>query len=211
MRALGIIIFLAALSAGLSAQEKYQLDKAHSSITFEASHVVVMPEVSDDEEDAFITVGTTNGSFKDFDIEFDPGSADFEKAKLKVTIQAASLTTENEARDAHLKSKDFLDTPTYSTIVFSSTNFTMVAPELLKVTGDLTMKGVTKTVSFDIRVLGISKDNNKNSYMSFEGETDLDRLEFGLRWNDLLENGAFRISNYIKVKVQANLVEDRAS
>jgi polyisoprenoid-binding protein YceI len=123
-----------------------------------------------------------------------------------VTIQAASIDSRTEGRDQHLRSADFLDVEKYPTITFRSTKIEGAKDEF-RMTGDLTIHGVTKSVTLDVTNEGEAKDPWGGRRMGFTASTKIDRREFGLVWNGALEAGGVLVSNDIKIQIDAQIVQ----
>lgn len=151
---------------------KYQVDTAHSKVGFEIPHLVI---------------STVEGKFTDFSgtIQLDKK---FNKSKIDIAISAKSIDTANSKRDDHLRSADFFDVEKNSDIKFVSTSITGT-PDKFTVQGKLTMKGVTKPVALDAQYLGTVKDGFGNEKAAFSAKTKLNRKDFGLTWNNVVEAG----------------------
>ena len=169
----------------------YTIDVSHSSIAFVARHAMVTK---------------VRGSFGDF-----VGSATTGKnladAKIDVTIQVASIDTKSADRDGHLKTGDFFDVETYPTITFVSTNIVTAGADVLRVTGDLTIKDVTKPVTIDFEFNGAALDPFGNTRVGFEGSTVIDRKDFGLTWNAALETGGVLVSDKITLDFDISAIK----
>lgn len=156
---------LAALPA--MAQDVYKIDPVHSEVSFKVGHLLAK----------------TSGRFTKFGgtIKVDP--ADISKSSVEVTIEAASISTDNEARDKHLKSAEFFDVEKYPTITFKSTSVKEVAKGKLEVTGDFTMHGVTKRLTFPITNAGTQAGMQPGSVVAgfVDGALSLNRNEFGIK------------------------------
>ncbi|GAA4338931.1 YceI family protein [Mucilaginibacter gynuensis] len=123
------------VNTAVFAQTTWNLDKAHANLKFTVTHLLV---------------SDVDGSFKDFDATIVSSKPDFSDAKFSFTAQTASVNTENEKRDGHLKSADFFDVEKFPTITFASTSIKKVADKKYKVTGNLTLHGTTKVVTLDL-------------------------------------------------------------
>ncbi len=156
----------------------WNLDKAHSEITFKVRHMMI---------------SNVKGEFKDFDVTLESEDDTFKNAKVAAEIAADSITTNNAERDAHLKSADFFNTESNPKITLSSTGLQN------EITGDITINGVTKPVTLDVDFGGVNKDpwGNMKAGFSFEGK--LKRSDFGLNWNAALETGGVMVSDEVKV------------
>jgi polyisoprenoid-binding protein YceI len=151
----------------------YQLDAAHSKIGFEVPHLVI---------------STVEGKFNNAEGTLTLDDK-FEKSKVKASAEIASVDTGNEKRDTHLKSPDFFDAAKYPKMEFESTAVSGT-PDAFKLTGNLTIKGVTKKVTFDGKLLGaVPNDGFGNQKVAFTAKTKVSRKEYGLKWNNMFESG----------------------
>lgn len=173
-------------TATASAVKTYAIDKSHSEVTFQVRHLITK----------------VRGHFEDYagTIEFD--AANPANSKVNVTIQVASIDTKEAQRDGHLKSDDFFSAEKFPTITFVSTKITPKGGEDFQVEGDLTIRDVTKSVVLPVTHLGTAKDPWGNLKLAFEGETTINRKEFGLNWNAALETGGFLVGDEVKIGLQ---------
>ncbi len=202
MKTLLLALTLLFFTTMLNAQ--WNVDKSHSSVTFEVEHIVVPPNAMEEEEEVF-TMGITNGRFSEYSVNFEPGADDFSDSKVEAVIHIASINTENVGRDEHLKSEAFFHAEKFPKMIFRSTAFERTGENAYKMVGNLTMKGVTKVVELAVTGNGKLSNSLNDQYISFTAEGLINRLDFGLKWNKLLESGAFRVSNYVKLSLQINL------
>jgi polyisoprenoid-binding protein YceI len=186
---------LAAASPALAA-DTYQFDKAHTTVGFQVRHIVTM----------------LGGKFQDFSGTIQVDRAKPESSSVEFTIQVASIFTNEPKRDEHLKSPDFFDAPTHPTIAFKSTSMKAAGKDSWLVTGDLTMRGVTKQVTLPVTFLGEGKDPWGNEKMGFETSTTLNRKDYGINWNKALDQGGVLVGDEVKVQisVEANKVKQTA-
>jgi polyisoprenoid-binding protein YceI len=169
----------------------WTLDPAHSSVTFSAKHMMVT---------------TVRGSMKIRDFEL---AADFdqpETSKVRVSLDAASIDTGQEARDQHLRSEDFLKTEEFPTIDFVSTRIVRRGDDSGELHGDLTIRGVTRPVVMDAEFSGIVPNMQGGQRAAFSARTKINREDFGLTWNVALESGGFLVSKDIKVEIDLAVV-----
>ena len=174
----------------------YALDPTHSRIGFVARHAMVTK---------------VRGSFNEFD---GSGSFDAENpanSSLQLTIQAASIDTRNADRDGHLKSNDFFDMENHPTITFVSTGVEQVDTDNFKVTGDLTIKGVTKPVTVDFEYTGAAVDPFGNQRIGLEGKTTVNRKDWGVSWNTALEAGGVLVSEKVTLEFEVSAIRSDAS
>lgn len=169
----------------------YTIDPAHSRIGFVARHAMVTK---------------VRGSFNEFD-----GSGTFDAANpasstLQLTIKAASIDTRNPERDAHLRSNDFFDMDTYPEITFSSTSVEQTGDVRFRVTGDLTIKGVTRPVAVDFEYTGSAVDPYGNQRIGFEGTTTVNRKDWGVNWNAALEAGGVLVGENVTLEFDVSAI-----
>ena len=170
-------------AAGLSsAVGTWVIDQAHTNLGFTARHAMV---------------AKVRGSFNEFEGSFTIAE-DVTQSAAALTIQAASITTKNADRDAHLTSADFLDVEKFPTLTFTSTAVRVSGSDII-VTGDLTIHGVTKSVDVTYELIGISQDPWGNTKIGFEGEAKISRKDFDLTWNAALETGGVLVGDEIKL------------
>lgn len=162
---------------GLSAfaQTTWTIDKSHTKVGFSVVHMVITDAV---------------GNFKDFDGTVTASKPDFSDAVIDVTIKTASISTDNDYRDNHLRSDDFFGSEKFPTATFKSKKFEKVADKKFKVTGDLTIKGVTKSVVLDAVLGGVISLPNGDQKAGFKASTIINRFDFGLNWNKAIEAGS---------------------
>jgi polyisoprenoid-binding protein YceI len=174
----------------------YAIDPTHSRIGFVARHAMVTK---------------VRGSFNEF---AGAGSFDAEdptNSRLQLTIQAASIDTRNADRDGHLKGNDFFDMETYPEITFASTAVEQVDTENYRVTGDLTIKGVTKPVTVDFEYTGTAVDPYGNVRLGLEGKTVVNRKDWGVNWNAALEAGGVLVSEKVTLEFEVSAIRTDAS
>ena len=166
---------------------KWTVDQSHSSVGFEVKHMMV---------------SKVKGTFDAYTAEVEATDlADLTTATIEFKFDVTSINTRSEDRDNHLKSGDFFETEQFPTIDFSSTNITKDGDDY-KVTGDLTIKGITKPVTFDVEYGGKGTNPWGQEVYGFEAEAKINREEFGLTWNAALETGGVLVGKDIKIKVE---------
>jgi polyisoprenoid-binding protein YceI len=169
----------------MSTTRAFAIDKAHSEATFQVRHLVTK----------------VRGSFTDLGGTIEIDEAQPAKSSVAFTIQAASIDTGTPDRDKHLRSEDFFFVEKFPTITFVSAAIKAVGGDGYEVTGDLTMRGVTKRVSLPVTFLGRAKDPWGNEKIGFETAVTLNRKDYGLTWNAALEAGGFLVGDDVKVAV----------
>jgi len=193
MKKIVVTLALAVLALGASAQaETWNIDASHSSVSFEVTHMVI---------------SKVRGRFTDFSgvINFD--GKDISHGSVKVSAKTASVNTDNEDRDEHLRSDEFFDAETYPTMTFTSTKVSEVKDGKFKLTGDLTIKDVTKEVTFDCEFPGVVKDPWGNTRAGFSAETTINRQDFGVTWSTVLEGGGLALGNDVDLKLEFEAIK----
>ena len=162
-----------ALAQKPSAPGAYSIDSAHSKVGFEITHLIV---------------SSVEGRFSQFAGNIVLADK-FENSTVNTTIQMTSIDTAVVDRDKHLKSPDFFDVAKYPTMTFKSTKIEGVA-DSFKITGDLTLHGVSKPVTLEGKYLGTIKDMSGNNKAAFNAKGKINRKDFGLTWNKVIEGGS---------------------
>lgn len=169
---------------------KFNLDAAHSMIDFSVKHMMV---------------SKVKGSFTNFTADLDGNAEDLTGATISFDIDVKSITTNNEDRDNHLRSADFFDSETYPSIKFVATDIKKKDDGEYDVTGDLTIKDVTKPVTFDVEYGGKGTNPWGQEVVAFSADAKVNRKEFGLTWNQALETGGVLVGEDIKINVELEL------
>lgn len=170
---------------------KWTIDLAHSAINFQVKHMMV---------------SKVKGVFDAYAADIEVGGLeDLTTANIQISIDTASINTRNADRDNHLKSGDFFDADAYPTITFKSTSITKKSGDAYAVTGDLTIKDVTKSVTFDTEFNGKGTNPWGQDVYGFEAETTINREDFGLTWNAALETGGVLVGKDIKIAVELEI------
>ncbi len=180
----GIIFGLFVQSASFAA-DSYTIDNVHSQIGFAVKH---------------LTVSTVKGSFSDYVciIQFDPANPSAISAEA--TIQVNSIDTQNEKRDGDLKSPNFFDAEKFPTITFKTTKVTQSAGGYT-MTGDLTMHGVTKSISFPCTIAGPVKGMQGDDVIGLSGQMTINRQDFGVSWNKAMDSGGYVVSDDVAITI----------
>jgi polyisoprenoid-binding protein YceI len=169
----------------------WAVDPAHSEIQFKVKHMVIT---------------TVTGSFTEFKGGAEAAD-DFENASIHFEADVNSINTNSEQRDAHLKGADFFEADKFPTLSFTSTKFTNTGDDKFELVGDLTIKGVTKSVKLDVEYGGTAKDPWGNTKAGFEIKGKINRKDFGLTWNAALETGGVMVSEDVKLEANLQLVK----
>ena len=186
--AMAIVVALPVLAHA----DTWQIDSSHTNVEFTVRHMMIS-NVKGQFQKTTGTI-TANGN--------DPASA-----KIDVTIDASSVDTRVERRDAHLKSPDFLDVAKYPTITFKSTKVEADGPNKWKMTGDLTVHGVTKPVVLDVEGSGPPIQVMGNTRAGASATTKIKRSDFGLTWNKALETGGVLVGDEVAISIDVEAVK----
>ncbi|MEA5052525.1 MAG: YceI family protein [Propionicimonas sp.] len=170
----------------------YTLDAAHSQVGFIARHAVVTK---------------VRGQFNDVTGTATIDGANPSASSLSVEIKTASIDTRSDGRDEHLRSADFFDVEKYPTITFVATGFAITDPETVEVTGDLTIKGVTKPVTVPFTYLGENGDPWGGQRIGFEGSVMVNRKDWDLTWNVAIETGGVLVSEKVTLEFEIAAVK----
>ncbi|MGX7677833.1 YceI family protein [Jatrophihabitans sp. DSM 45814] len=173
----------------------YTLDVAHSRVGFVARHAMVTK---------------VRGGFNDFTGTLHLDGNDPTKSSAQLSIEVASIDTRNEQRDGHLRTNDFFDAPAHPQITFTSTSVEKLDDENFRVTGDLTIKGITKSVTIDWEYAGVATDPFGNVRVGFEGKATLNRSDFGVAFNAALETGGVLVSEKINLEFEISAIKNAA-
>jgi polyisoprenoid-binding protein YceI len=175
----------------------YTVDPVHTNVDFIARHLVA---------------SKVRGNFREFEGTITIGDS-IESSTVEATVQAASITTGNEMRDNHLKSADFIEQEKFPTLTLKSTSITSKGGDDYQLVADLTIHGVTKSLTFDLEFLGTGPSMAPGgSVVGFEAKGEFDRRDFGVNFEGALENGSLVVGNKIVVEltVEAHKVIDAA-
>ncbi len=187
-----IIIAVLFIAPALFGQAVWKSDKPHSQMRFTVTHMVIS-EVS--------------GRFDDFEITVTQPDSDFTGSSVEATAKTASLNTDNEGRDKHLKSDDFFNAGKFPVISFKSTSFEKTGDDTYKLAGLLTIRDSTKPVVFDVKLSGVLKDAKGGARAGFKATTTINRFDYGVKWNKTLESGGLIVSKDVRITMDVELVK----
>jgi polyisoprenoid-binding protein YceI len=175
--------------------DTYAIDKNHSEANFKIRHLM----------------SRVTGKFDDFAGTITTDGKDAAASKVEFSIKTASVDTGNGDRDKHLKTADFFDAEKYPEITFKSTSIKAGSKKnVYDVTGDLTMRGVTKRVTLPVEFLGFAKDPWGNDRAGFSLSTTLNRKDYGINWNKALDNGGYLLSDDVDITVDIEAAKSKA-
>jgi len=175
------------MSAPSTAVATWTIDKSHSLAEFSVKHMMV---------------STTRGQFTDVSGSLTIDEANLANSTVEAVIGVESITTRDEKRDEHLRSADFFDAATYPTITFKSTAVKVKSDNDLVVTGDLTIRGVTRSVDLKAEFNGFNTSPWGARVVGFEADTEISRKDFGLEWNVALETGGVLVGDKVKIHLE---------
>jgi polyisoprenoid-binding protein YceI len=178
------------------ANTKWTLDPMHSELGFKIKHLMIT---------------NVSGSFKNFNIEMDTKGEDLSTAQVRLTADLASISTNNEQRDAHLRNGDFFDTDNFPQLEFRSTNVEDKDDENFTLVGDLTLKGISKPVRLNVEYSGVTKDPWGGERAGFTVTGKIKRSDFGINFNAVLETGGVALSDEVKINADVQLVKHPAA
>jgi polyisoprenoid-binding protein YceI len=186
------IVLVLMLTAGMTQAATWSFDKAHSSIGFSVRHMVI---------------SKTTGNFDDFNgvLEFD--GENVQSGKVELTVQMASVDTDDEKRDDHLRTEDFFDVDKYPIMIFKSTKITDLNGSNFKLTGILTIKDVSKEVTFDCEHNGTIKDPWGNTRAGFTAETEINRQDFNVSFSKILDGGGLLVGDNVEIKLELETIQ----
>jgi polyisoprenoid-binding protein YceI len=174
-----------------SSTSTWKIDPAHTHVEFAVKHLMI---------------STVKGRFTDVEGDIVLADGDLARSSVTATIKAASIDTRTGQRDDHLRSADFLDAANYPDITFKSTRIVGDASEF-KLTGNLTIRGVTKEITLDVTNEGSVADPWGGQRLGFSGKGSLDRRDFGLTWNQAIESGGVLVGNEVKISLEVEAVK----
>lgn len=180
------LLLAAAVVSGSSSAQTWQLDKAHSQVTFSVAHLVIA-EVS--------------GRFTDFEVNYTQAKDDITSATIEAKIKTASIHTDNENRDKHLRSDDFLNAEKFPEMTFKSKSIEKVGDKEYRIHGDLTIRDVTKPVVLNATHAGDVTDPWGNVKRAFKATTKFNRFDYGVKWNTAIETGGLVAGETIYVSL----------
>jgi polyisoprenoid-binding protein YceI len=186
------VLSTAAAIATVAGLESWSLDTSHSTVGFRVRHMVV---------------SKVSGRFTRWSGTLQLGGRNLQDSRVDVSIDVASIDTGVEKRDAHLRSPDFFDAARFPRIAFRSARVDSAGEDRYRVTGDLTIRGVTRPVALDVEFGGRTKDPWGGERVGFTARAALDRREFGLTWNQALETGGVLVGEKVEIELELEAVK----
>jgi polyisoprenoid-binding protein YceI len=177
------------------AQTSWNTDNSHSNVKFTVTHLVV---------------SEVEGSFRVFSGTVKAAKPDFTDAAINFSVDVNSVNTDNEMRDKHLKSDDFFNAEKFPAMTFKGTSFKKVSNNKYVLQGDLTIRDVTKKVTFDVTYGGTTKDPWGNTKAGFKAKGKINRFDYNLKWNTLTEAGGAVVSKDVDIVVNLELNQEKS-
>lgn len=178
------------------AKTKWLLDPTHSELAFKIKHLMIT---------------NVSGSINEFQAEVETEETDFTTAQISLTAALNSISTNNEQRDAHLLNSDFFEADKYPELKFTSARIEKTGTDTFYLYGDLTLKGVTKPVKLDVEFNGVTKDPWGGERAGFVVTGKINRTDWGVNFNGVLETGGVMLSEEVKINCEIQLVKQAAS
>ncbi len=192
MKKIILTLAIAVIGYTVSAQSKWNVDASHSNVKFSVSHMVI---------------SEVEGSFSGYEGTLDAPGADFNNSTINFSVNVGTVNTNSEQRDGHLKSADFFDVTKYPTMNFKSTSFKKTTGNNYQLEGNLTIKGVTKKVTFDVTYGGTVKDPYGNIKAGFKAKGSIKRMDYGLTWSALTEAGGMVVGDEVAIMFNIELAK----
>jgi polyisoprenoid-binding protein YceI len=188
--------FLATLLITIStltfSQTTWTVDKSHSKVGFSVSHLVITD---------------VDGFFKDYDAQISSNGDDFSTANIELKVNTSSIFTDNEKRDDHLRSDDFFNSEKYPKMTFKGKSMKKVGDKKYKLTGDFTIRDVTKQITLDVTYNGMVKDPWGNTKAGFKITGEIDRFDYNLKWDKAIEAGSLVVGKDVELVIDLQLVK----
>jgi polyisoprenoid-binding protein YceI len=178
------------------ATTKWVLDSTHSELGFKIKHLMIT---------------NVSGSIKNFQAEVITEGDDFSTAQINLTADMASISTNNEQRDAHLRNSDFFEVEKYPELTFKSNRVEKTGSDEFTLYGELTIKGITKSVKLNVEYNGVAKDPWGGERAGFVITGKINRSEWGINFNGVLETGGLMLGEEVKINSEIQLVKQAAS
>lgn len=185
------LLLIAGLIPLLSQTHTWELDLAHTSVQFAVKHMVI---------------SEVTGKFNEFSGKVIMSEDDYTGAQIEGSVKIGSINTDNERRDGHLKSEDFFYAEKYPKMTFKSTKVEKTGTDTYQISGDLTIRGVTKTVVFDAK-LGGTITAFGNQRMGWQATATINRFDFGLNWDKAIEIGGLIVGETVRININTEFVK----
>ena len=192
MKKLFLLAAVLLANTALFSQTKWNVDVVHSSVKFTVEHLVI---------------SEVEGQFKTFTGSMISTKPDFTGSTVDFSVDVNSISTDNDMRDTHLKSDDFFNAEKFPKMTFKSTSFKKVSGNKYALTGNLTLRDVTKSVTFDVTYGGTAKDGYGNTKAGFKATAVINRFDYGLKWNALTEAGGMTVGSDVTIALRLEFAQ----
>lgn len=189
---LTLLLTLGLFSA--QAQTTWNMDASHTNVGFTVTHLVI---------------SEVDGRFAKVDGKLISKNDDFSDSYVEATIQTASVNTDNEMRDKHLQSDDFFNAEKFPVMTFKSKSFKKTGDKTYKITGDLTIRDVTREVVLEAKLGGIMTDPWGNVKVGFKASTEINRFDYNLKWNKALEAGGAVVGELVTIRLNVEFAKEK--
>jgi len=186
-----ILLFLTGLTPLLAQSQVWELDQSHTSVQFIVQHMVITEVV---------------GRFSEFSGKVIMSEEEITSAQIEGSVKIESINTDNERRDGHLQSEDFFYAEKYPEMTFKSTKVEKTSPDTYQISGDLTIRGITKTVVFDAKHGGTITAYG-SLRMGWQATTTINRFDFGLQWDKTMDTGNLIVGETVKININTELIK----
>ncbi|WP_063833232.1 YceI family protein [Aureispira sp. CCB-QB1] len=191
--AINLVLFLV-LSFSIQAQTTWKVDPSHSKLGFSVSH---------------LTISEVDGEFTKFDGTLKSSKEDFLDAQISFSANVSSINTGNTSRDQHLNAEDFFYAEKHPKITFESTSFKKKGNGKYELKGKLTMRGVTKDVTFEVKHGGVIKDAYGNTRAGFSAKATVNRIQYGVAWNAKTEHGGWTVGEEVELNIKVEFIQQK--
>jgi len=192
LKKFSLVMLLLFVFTAIGHTAAWKMDPAHSSVGFIVRHMVI---------------SKIPGEFKKFEANITFDEKNIKNGTAEMTVQIASINTDNTKRDNHLRSADFFDAAKYPSMTFKSKKVHDINGNKFKLTGDLTIRGITKEVTFDCELNGFIKDPMGNTRAGFSATTTINRQDFKVSWNKTLDTGGLVVSDNVDINIGLELIK----
>lgn len=189
-------IFLTIIFSITSAasQTVWKIDPVHSNVVFTVTYLII---------------GEVTGRFTEFEGMLTQNKDDFTSSSVDATINVKSISTDNEKRDKHLLTPDFFNVEKFPTITFTRTSFKSTGKDRYDIVGELTINGITKTVTLEAKYKGETKDPYGNTRVAFSATTSINRFDYDVKWNAPLETGGLVVGKTVHITLNIQLIREK--
>lgn len=167
----------------------WKADKSHSNVNFTVTHLMI---------------SEITGGFKDYDVNVSMNGQDFKTAKVEAVIKTASVNTDNENRDKHLRSDDFFNADSFPNMMFKSESIEQTGADTYKIHGNLTIRDITKPVVLEAKYKG-KQEAWGSTMIGFKATTTVNRFDYAVKWDKQMDAGGFIVANTVDITLQMEL------